>query len=263
MLAYIFTTTRVDETIRAVVSAMLCGTLLAGPRSRVSAWLWPLIAAGFLIALVQRPLDVPNHHWMMTYLSSAIALCVWFSPTAGRCVDDLQSNARWFLVVLMGFATVQKLLSPHFMDGTYIGFEIVRGGFASPLLMWIPQAQEIVGANADLVTQLHSAHPSELKSVTLEPYVQTRWISFGFVYSILAIEFWLFASMLTMPKRLITHFSLMAFALSLSVLRQEFTFISVVCALGLLSCGGQFRWLRWCYAGAGVVIASAVLKTLN
>jgi len=262
-LAYIFTSSRIDETIRASLAVTLFAMLVLGVTTARSLMLWPLVTIGFLIALVSRPLDVPNHHWMMTYLSAAIAVSVLSTSKDATRIENLQTNTRWLVIVLMGFATLQKLLSTNFINGTYIGFELARGGFAGPLLKRIPGIGDLVTENADLVQQLHTTPPEVLEQVSLTPFPSFALVAYGFTASILLIEGWLFLGVWLFPKRLITHLSLIAFIVTLTVLRQEVTFISVVCTLGLMSCGVEKPRLRACYALMAIFTAAAVLKTLN
>ena len=264
LLGYVFTTERVDETIRTVLAVLLFGGLVAGVTKRFSYWVWPLVAITLLVALLQRPTDVPNHHWMMMYVSFAISLSCLIGRTDQERLDDLAASTRWLIVVLMGFATVQKLLSPSFMDATYIGFELARGSFATPVLKFFSETYQIVESNNALVDQLHASPPSELAEVTLPPpYPGLTYLAYGFTAAIIGMEAWLFACMVWLPKRVMTHLSLIAFAGTLAVLRQEFTFISVVCTLGLLSCGGNHKWVRLIYVVLAILTAAAVLKTLN
>ncbi|MEM1068836.1 MAG: hypothetical protein AAGI63_08075 [Planctomycetota bacterium] len=264
LLAYLFTTSRIEETIRTAMAALLFASLVLGVTNRRSLWLWPLITLGFLVSLLARPLDVPNHHWMMTYLSAAIGLSVLTTSQSESRIENLQANARWLVVVLMAFATMQKVLSPAFIDGTYIGFELARGGFAGPIVRQLPFMGDVVAENASLVQQLHTTSPATLESVTLTaPFASFPIVAYGFTASILMIEAWLCFAMLLIPKRLITHLSLISFIVTLAVLRQEVTFISVVCCLGLFACGRERPYIRAGYALLAVVTAAAVLKTLN
>ena len=84
-----------------------------------------------------------------------------------------------------------------------------------------------------------------------------------FAIAIIGIELWLAVMMWLAPSWLLTHLSLLAFIITLAVLRQEFTFISVVCALGLMTTDVSRRWLGLTYATLSVLTAAAILKTLN
>ncbi len=213
---------------------------------------------------MMRYTDVPNHHWMMTYLAITIAIVVNFNGSNAKGnVLDLRANVRWLLVVLMFFATMQKLASPDFMSGSYIGFEMVRGGFASPALK-LTDAQSTIDANTELIDKLHAKHPGELNEVTLTPPVPFfDYFVYGFTILILAKEAWLFLAFLRFPDWWLTQLSLIAFATVLAVLRQEFTFISVVCTMGYLSCRPEQTRLRGIYTTLAIVTAACVLKTLN
>ncbi|MEM9587758.1 MAG: hypothetical protein AAGA03_10805 [Planctomycetota bacterium] len=264
MLAYIFTVTRVDETLRMVLAILLSATLVFGVCSSWAYRCWPLITLAMVLGIVARPLDVPNHHWMMSYLSASISIVVIFHREDFHRMHDLTRVCRNLLVVLMLFATFQKLLSPDFMDGSYIGFELARGGFASPVLKLVSSTREIVESNTVLIQELHQTSPAVMESVTLDsPIPMLKPLAYAFTASILLMEAWLCFSMWRLPDRRITHASLIAFATTLAVLRQEFTFISVVCTLGLIAAPAGSQLLRHTYAMLAVLTSAAVLKTLN
>lgn len=261
-LAYLFTTYRVAENLQTLGVLALFGVLaLSG--TRANAWfLWMVVTMTLLAGIIARPLDVPNHHFMMTYLAAALSLSL--SAPAEERSAHLQNNARWLLIVLMGLATIQKLLSPAFMDGSYISYEIVGGGFAGPVLGLFGETSAITTQNRELITQLRAAPPEALESVQFQsPFPQIPLLAYSFVALILFMEAWLCFAFWRFPQKLITHLSLIAFALTLGVLRQEFTFISVVCVLGLFSCDPSRKWLRVGYATSAIVFAACVLKTLN
>ena len=262
--AYLFTTHRIDETICWTLVMALFASITIGDSRKLLGFCWIIVSIGFAIGILQRPLDVPNHHWMMTYLSAAIALALLFNQDTDDVTQELSESIRWLIVVLMGFATLQKLLSTNFMDSSYIAFEVARGGFAAPVLKFIPAIYEPIQENIELVNNLHATPPGELGSVILNwPIPGFKAIAYGFTFSILAMEAWLFLGMLCWPKKYITHISLIAFATTLAVLRQEFTFISIVCSLGLLSCGAELRYCRYAYVTLAIVTAAGVLQTSN
>lgn len=260
--AYVFTVMRVNENLLTAIAILLFAGWLLGPIDRISAWLW--LGVGVLLAtgIYARPLDVPNHHWMMTYLSLATAWCLLTRPTHDEQIALLVSHARWFLVVLMAFATTQKLLQPNFMNGSYIGFEMARGGFGGPLFKLVPGVGEAMVSNADAISTWHDT-PDPKPLQLAAPFPLFRSVTLAFTWSILAMEAWLALAFFRFPRHTITHLSLIAFGAALTILRQEFTFISVVCTLGLMSCGPKQPVMRTVYAALAVVTAASVLKTLN
>ncbi|MEL6444721.1 MAG: hypothetical protein AAF089_11605 [Bacteroidota bacterium] len=263
-LGYIFTSVRIEETLRMGLAILLFGTIVLGVTTRRALLVWPVICVTLAMGLVARPLDMPNHHWMVTYLAAVISIATLWTRDPAAQVEALRASARWLLVVLMGFATVQKLLSPDFMDGSYIGFELIRGGFAGPVLELIPAIGSVIGPNAEAVQHFHETPPADLAAITLaSPFPGFATAAYTITALTLLMEAWLCLGMWAFPKRRITHLSLILFIVTLAVIRQEVTFISVVCVVGLLACTPEQRWLRWTYIGLAVVTAAAVLKTLN
>ncbi len=261
-LCYFFTSYRIDENEQTIgVIALL--SILVGPRWwSVSAWPWLIVLATMLITLAQRPIDVPNHHFVMTYVAAAIILTS-LVPAAMRS-ETLCENARWMLIVLMAFATVQKALSPTFRDGSYLGYELARGGFARPIIPLLGEPSKKMFSNDEKLEEFRSQDPREVPSVELElPTSRFVQVAYGFAIAILAIELWLAVMMWIAPGALVTHLSLIAFIVSLGVLRQEFTFISVVSAMGLMASDPSRTVLRGTYATLSVLTAAAILKTLN
>ena len=88
------------------------GLLLAVPALvlpwTASAWqapiAWGLLALADVVPLLTRPLFVPNHLFLMTYV--ALALCL-AGAGEGR-VRLMAANARWILAGVMALAVLQK-----------------------------------------------------------------------------------------------------------------------------------------------------------
>ena len=261
-LCYFFTSYRMGEDAQTIGVIALLGILVMRPRWTTSSWLWLVVLGSLLYTLFERPLDVPNHHFMMSYLGAAMVLV--FAGPKETWQECMMRNARWMLVVLMAFATVHKVVSPTFRDGSYLGYEIVRGGFGDPVLSLFGDIREVTAENDRLIKEFRQTPPTEIESIQLKPPVPNlQQVAYGFALSILAIELWLCLGFLFAPNWLLSHLSLLSFILSLGVLRQEFTFISVVCAMGLMACNSDRSGLRPWYAGLAILCAAAILKTMN
>ncbi|MEM1305367.1 MAG: hypothetical protein AAGG46_10755, partial [Planctomycetota bacterium] len=255
---YFFTSYRMGEDARTVGVVALLTILVSRGTWSVSAWPWAAVLGSLLVSLWRRPIDVPNHHYMMSYVAAALVLCL--SAPAPQWGDLMRRNARWMLIVLMGFATLQKTVSPTFLDGSYLGYEIARGGFGDPVLPLFGSVADVTAANDNQVVAFRALPPEDAAYVQLQPATPyPTLVARGFMVSILAIEVLLFAGFLWLPHSLLPHGLLLSFIVTLGVLRQEFTFISVVSAMGLMACsGGQLR-LRTAYATLAVLCAAAVL----
>lgn len=261
-LCYFFTSYRIDENPQMVGVLALLVILVARPTWTTSPWPWLVVLGSLLYSLIERPLDVPNHHYMMTYL--ALALVLIFSSPKEKQLSVMASNMRWMLIVLMAFATVHKLLSPTFLDSSYLGYELVRGGFGDPVLPLFGEVADISAENDRLIENFRNQPPDQVQSVQLSPpFASLTTVAFVFAITILAIELWLCVGFLAFPGWLLSHLSLLAFIITLAVLRQEFTFISVVSAMGMMACARSRPVIRFIYAILAVFCAAAVLKTLN
>lgn len=256
---YLFTEKRLDENLRAV--GVLAAFLIAVFADRYgSRWpSWAALAAVMIGGIVMRPLEVPNHHYLLTYASVAYALSLTGAPEHRETL--LRTNARWLIVALMSIATLQRLLQPAFLDGSYLGFELVHGGFLKPLLPLLGDAARITDIN-DAVTEAFRARPPwELSEVVLTaPFPGIAQLAHGFAAAILGIEAWVAFVMWRYPERPISHLSLWFFALTLSLLRQEMMFITTLCTVGLMACPPTLPRVRLGYAVLACVFASTVLK---
>ncbi|MEM0895885.1 MAG: hypothetical protein AAGJ79_03290 [Verrucomicrobiota bacterium] len=259
---YFFTTSRLNENLQALGLFSLLGSIVFIDQIARTWWVWVIIALSLAAGIAMRPLDVPNHHILLTYIAIAIALCL--SAPEDQRIPLLQHNARWLIVALMGIATLQRLFQPTFMSGDYISYEIVTGGFLYPLLKLLPETSSIIHENREIAESFRNSPPSETASVALvSPFPMLPLLAKAFVAVIIAIEAWICIAMWARPKWIVTHLSILAFAVSLAVIRQELTFISVVCMLGLLTCDPQWRKLRWTYGISAALFAAAVVKTVN
>ena len=261
-LCYFFTTYRMDENAQTFGVICLLVALIARPMWTTSAWLWVGVLGSLVATIVARPTDVPNHHFMLSYI--ALAMVLICSAPGGDRAELMMRNARWMLVVLMCFATVQKVCQPTFRDGSYMGYEITRGGFAGPTLFLFGDVDEVTSRNDQRIKEFRQAPPSEVSSVQLEPPVANLpTVSRGFALATIAVELLLLLGFLFAPSAVVSHLLLLSFIISLGVLRQELTFISVVSALGLMATSERQTVLRGCYTTLAILCAAGILKTFN
>lgn len=257
-LAYLATTERLSEDLRALGLVLLFALIVAGTGA-ARAWLpWVAMVAILTLGIASRPFDVPNHHFVLTYLTVAMALALSAGPD--DAAEVLRWNGRWLIVVIMGFATLHRLLSDDFMDGSYVGYMIATGGFVGPLLQKCGACADAVAGNVQLITEFRASPPSPDLGVQLTSPVPALPVATGIMTGIiLSIEALIFVVFLWRPTGRIAHFTLLAFAVVLGLVRQEFMFISVLSVLGYLSCPRDLGWLRFGYAGAALVFAAGAM----
>lgn len=258
LLAHAVITTRLPEDVRTLTRVLLFAAIALTPRWPRSWTLWGLLAGILAFELARAPFDLPNHHYALTYITLAMAL----SLSASESEDaHLRTGARWILVAIMGWATLQKATSARFMDGSYMGYILATGGFAQPLTVFCESCRAAIESNIAAVAEFRSVEPDAGAAIVLaSPFPRLTAVAQAFGISILAFEAWLALAFAALPDRRPTHWSLLVFAAGLGVLRSEYLFISVVCLLGLLSCGRDLVWERRAYALGAIVFAAGAIS---
>lgn len=261
-LTYLFTDARVDENLRTL-GVLVLGLGLVFPKVIGTRWwAWAVVTGVMVGGIALRPLDVPNHHYMLSYFAGAITVALTGRPEDHEAL--LRGNARWLIVALMGLATLQRVLSPTFLDGSYIGYELTRGGFLEPVQPLLGEVAETARANDAAALAFRETVPTPGDGVTLQSTTPTpRLAAYLFTAMILTIEAWIALIMWRAPRSLLAHLSIWLFVVTLTVIRQEMTFITVLCAVGLLSCPPTRPNIRLGYAVFTCLFAASVLKTLN
>jgi len=79
---------------------------------------WTVFGALILIGFIPLLNTADNHIYLTVYWILAVALCLW-TLDPGR---SLALNAQLLIGLCFAFATLWKLLSPEFMDGTFFYF---------------------------------------------------------------------------------------------------------------------------------------------
>lgn len=258
-LAYVVMTERLAEDLRTLSRVVLFAAILFAPRLTLSWQPWAAMATILVVGVFMLPFDVPNHHFVLAYVTLALAIAL-SAPETARA-STLRWNARWLLVAIMGFATLHKVISPAFMDGSYLAYVLATGGFGAPVLALCHACGAAAVQNASLVGEFRAALPASEAAVMLAaPLPNLAVAGRAFAWAIVAGEALLFLAFLVAPSRRVSHIFLLVFAATLGVIRQEFLFISVLCLLGLLSCSPRMVWLRRAYAAAALVFAAGAIS---
>ncbi|HSM36572.1 MAG TPA: hypothetical protein VK837_09275 [Longimicrobiales bacterium] len=253
-LAYVATTQGFGDPSRAVAWLGLGAVLLAFVGARATWPGWGLVTLGLAFGIAGRPFAVANHHFVLTWASLAMVLSL--SAPDGERVGLVRHNVRWLLVAIMGFATLHKFISGPFMDGSFLAFGISAGAFAEPLVGYCARCAAAIAQNEAALGAFRATVPEAGASITLvDPIGNLSLVARAFGASIIFVEAAMFAGFLLAPRSRWTHLLVLAFAVVLGVIRQELTFISVVAALGYLSCPSGHLWLRRAYLVAAVVFS--------
>lgn len=183
--------------------------------------------------------DAPNHMFLLLVLT---LLLLYIEKTA-----DFGKNLRWILVIVMGFATVHKLLTPNFMSGDFIGLRIASGDFFRPLLISgaVPEIKEELAQNASTISEFEFKDPNFKETVKLR--VATLPFTFfkdRFSYMIVGMEFLLTALLLFFPWKNFSMFILLIFTTSIGFVVAEFEFAATLLFMGWLVCPSRLLVLK-------------------
>lgn len=209
-----------------------------------SLWFWSVVGLLCGVGLVHAPLFAANHHYLATYLALAFALSMMDRRDSANVIAQ---NSRWLLVGAMAFATLQKLLSPSYRDGSFLGLLITKGAFFEPLVVHIDAAASLLGRNAVQVAHFFAQAPNHEDTLALTPPPLLELLSSGGSLLIVVFEGVLAIGVALRPRANWLHMALLVFFVALALMRQELVFLSLLIALVItMLCEVPSRW-RWGY----------------
>ncbi|WP_339713353.1 hypothetical protein [uncultured Kriegella sp.] len=183
--------------------------------------------------------NAPNHLYLFFFLSLLILN-----------TDDehlFKENLRWIFVIVMGFATVHKLLNPNFLSGDFIALRVLSGDFFRPLLMSgaFSGISESLTHNAAKISDFLLKEPSSVDGVTLDsgtlPFLVLKQ---PFVYSIIGMEFLLTLLFAFFSRHKFTLVFLLVFVGSIGLVVSEFEFAATLLFMGLIMCSDDFGAIK-------------------
>ncbi len=135
------------------------------PRIQGDWRFWALLTVVTAVGVLSHPLvDLDNHHFLHLYWLLALTL----AALARDAAVTLAHAARLLIGGLFLFATLWKVLSPDFADGSFLAFTLSTDPnvSAAPLVLgW--QEPEVVAANREEVVRLHLDLEREVAPVEL------------------------------------------------------------------------------------------------
>ena len=225
------------------------------PRLLHHPGIWFGLAAGFAMVVALAPDNAGNHHFLAGYLGLATGLVVGGQGAGWQA--QWACNARWLLVGVMGFATLQKLLSPEYLRGEFWAY-FLSLGMAGKLVfatgLW-DGAVEVFRENRNGLAVFVAGDPAVGGEVVLaEPFPYFRTVVMGLTWVVVVIEAMIavaFASGRAGARW--PHYLLIGFVGALILVRPEVEFAAILLALGAIVAvhGRAPSALHWVYA-AGI-----------
>jgi hypothetical protein len=173
---------------------------------------------------------IANHGFMLVWCGLALAFAVACDP--GRDVVVLRRNAALLLGILMGFALIQKLRAPYYMDGDLLGGLLMEGEIYFNFLSWlIPEWPGLVADYTAKVDGLLAAPEVGSVSIAVPAFVTAlAWrLTLGSLVAQGVLEVMI---LLRSRVGLLLHVAILGFVAAVYGTRGENLFLSINCLLG-------------------------------
>ena len=183
--------------------------------------------------------DAPNHMFLFLYLTMLLLFV--------KNLNDLRDNFRWVVVIIMGFATLHKIINPNFVSGDFLAYRVLSGDFFQPVYMsgLFPTIKDVLDQNFQDIytfTQSKSFLTDQVTLKNVEPNLMLG-LKF-FVYSIIGMEFLVAALFALLYTKRFTFLVLLIFVASIGLIVSEFEFAATLLFMGAIMCPTTFGTLR-------------------
>ena len=225
--------------------------------------LWFALTVAFALWIAIDPLRVGNHQFLGVYFCLATGLVLFRRAPEWR--SQWAFNARWLLVGVMAFATIQKLFSPEYVRGDFWGYFFsfgLAGKFVFSTGLW-HTAVSVFQENRETLTALAANGLGDGASAPIEPpFAHFKAVVMALTWATLAAEAVIATTYTLFPRAATTHAFLLVFVGLLLLVRPEVEFASLILVLGRVSAGELPRSLKNAY-NLGIAICLALSMALH
>jgi hypothetical protein len=189
----------------------------------------------------------------MFYIALLLVIATYFKSNQNKI---LILNAKWLLVLIIGFSVVHKFLSDEYMSGEFFGYYFYTGQFLElPLNLW-PEIQAISKKNVLEISKISKIHQ---EIILRPPFKYIEEISIGFAYLTIAVEVaivgLLFSNLKTLKNVLFTLFLVLNILLT-----GETGFVSMLCVLLIMQLGNERSIFRLIYLLIFILSMSLIIS---
>lgn len=218
--------------------------------------LWTALAAVLAAGVFLRRFTIDNHQYLMVYWCAAIAASIG-APDEEILKEALKRNARILVGLAFGFAAVWKWISPEFVSGAFLEYELLCdprfAGFTEVLTGLSPQALEANRAAMADLTALTAGHTSAaLATVPAVPVLADLM-----TWSTLILESWIALAFLVPrsgPLGRYRDVPLIGFLLTTYAVATVPGFAYLLLAMGFVQCERRRWWIPAGYLAAALVL---------
>lgn len=200
-----------------------------------------------------------NHTFVLFYLTFLIGL-TYFYPLDR--IKILKRNSISMVILILFFSAIQKLLSPEFMNGNYIGFTTLKGDLFVPF-RWPYNFSNLGNQNMNLINEkLNEVSNTDVPLKLLIPFHGFETFSIFFSYFVILSEFLMIPVLLLKNLKLKNTISLL-FVVGLLLTRLETGFISLLVILLIAQLPPAEKTFRLMYLGIFAVCVGLILVRIG
>lgn len=200
---------------------------------------------------------IANHGFMLVWVGLGLAIvCACDEPEDNA---QLQKTATLLLALLMGFALIQKLREPYYLDGDLLGGLVAQGEvYLNLISLFLPEWPAMVadyeGAFNTLLAESTAGSVAMAVPATI---VGLTWrMTIGSLVAQATIELLiLFRARVGM----LLHIAILGFVALVYTTRNENEFLSINCLLGYAMTNDQTRAARPWYVVAVIYLLGSAL----
>ncbi len=240
------------------------------PSFRRSCFLWLCVVLIWLPTLLLEWCSHEDHVYFTLYWCAALALATW-KPVAGAARSAAQSpgseawhadteaflrrSARYLIGLCFLFATVWKIVSPEFTDGSLFHYKLLFDDRFSETLARFPGEMSVPAIEENYLQLTRLRAPGSVATAApIELSPRISWLATGMTWWTIAIEGFLAVTFLWpaagRPLRLIRNLALAVFALSTYAVAPVMGYGFTLMILGYANCEDEERKMRSLFLGS-------------
>ncbi len=230
-IIYLLKTIDIAYYFKIIIAIIIIVTLLINKKKQIVICFWIVFMTLLSIELVTNYFYVANHHFLLLYIT-IITIVYLF-----QLIDfkSFLNSLKTIIVIVIGIAAIQKLISPEFISGEYYYYMFNTGRIFRPFIMDQTEMSTLISQNWEFIESLKSTHPKESNSVVINnvfPGVRNTAIYFS--WATIILEAIVAITLFVKPKSSLTHTLFIVLIVGVCLVRLETGFLSILAISGYI-----------------------------
>ncbi|MGB0981758.1 MAG: hypothetical protein ACPGUH_06625 [Winogradskyella sp.] len=213
------------------IGVLLC-SIVVSKHVIKSKVIWALFLIIFSIDVIHNFYDEANHHFLLTYITLIVVLHL----NGVFNYKILIKNIKYLTVIVLAFATLQKLFSEQFISGEFYYYMFNSGRFFKPIVTQNMEQLALIKSNNAAIRELALINPnnSNASAQFQNIFPHLGVICVVFAWLTIAVECIATLLLLLKPTHKLTHIVLLILILGIFSTRLETGFLAILCIAGFL-----------------------------